>query len=235
MRTVTVLFTDLVGSTALASSLGPAGAERLRQTHFAVLRAAVAATGGMEVKNLGDGLMVVYHGPSAALDGAVAMQQGIAAHNRSSDDELAIRVGVSFGEVDEEDGDFFGEPVVEAARLCARAGGGQILVTGLVQAVGSRRSGHEMVAVGALELKGLPEPVEAVEVRWAPPPERGDADRVPLPSRLESNTQVFVGRDAESAVLADALKSACEDGRVRVVLIGGEPGIGKSTLASTYA
>jgi len=55
----------------------------------------VAATGGVEVKNLGDGLMVVYDSPSAALDGAVAMQQGLARHNRSTEEPLELRVGVS--------------------------------------------------------------------------------------------------------------------------------------------
>ena len=235
MRTVTVLFSDLVGSTALASGLGPTGAEHLRQGHFAALRAALAATGGVEVKNLGDGLMVVFDGASAALDGAVAMQQAIAAHNRTSEVELAIRVGVSHGEVDEDDGDFFGEPVIEAARLCAAAAGGQILVTELVQAVAGRRTVHELVPVGALELKGLPNPVDAVEVRWEPAEEPVAAGRLPLPSRLEGTSGVFVGRDAERAVLVDALKAACDDGRVRGVLIGGEPGIGKSTLASVFA
>ena len=137
-RTVAVVFTDLVGSTALASELGPAGAERLRQAHFAALRAAVAATRGMEVKNLGDGLMIAYDGASAAMDGAVAMQQAIFSHNRTAEVELAIRVGVSIGEVVEEDDDFFGEPVVEAARLCAAAEGGQILVTEFVAGLGRR-------------------------------------------------------------------------------------------------
>jgi len=165
----------------------------------------------------------------------VAMQQAIFGHNRTAEAELAIRVGVAIGEVDEEDGDFFGEPVVEAARLCAKADGGQILVTELVRVLAGRRTVHEVVSVGALELKGLPEPVEAVEVRWSPPQVPVDADRVPLPSRLENRDGVFVGRDAERAVLVDALKSACDDGRVRVVLIGGEPGIGKSTLASMFA
>ena len=81
-RMVAVVFTDMVGSTALGSELGPAGAERVRQAHLGVLRAAVNATGGVVVKNLGDGLMVVYAGAAAALDGAGrggAMLRGIAA------------------------------------------------------------------------------------------------------------------------------------------------------------
>ena len=74
---VTVLFTDMVGSTALASSLVPEAADEMRRQHFAVLRDAVAEAGGTEVKNLGDGLMVVFRSASAAMSCAVAMQQGI--------------------------------------------------------------------------------------------------------------------------------------------------------------
>ena len=57
---VAVLFTDMVGSTALASSLAPEAADELRRGHFSILRQAVAEAGGTEVKNLGDGLMVVF-------------------------------------------------------------------------------------------------------------------------------------------------------------------------------
>ena len=63
---ITVVFTDLVGSTELSSRLGPEGSEELRQTHFQLLRGAVAAHGGTEVKNLGDGLMVVFSSLSRA-------------------------------------------------------------------------------------------------------------------------------------------------------------------------
>ena len=77
-----VLFTDLLDSTGLAQRLGPAAAEALRQTHFGLLRGAVQAAGGVEVKNLGDGLLVVFSSPSRALACAVGMQQAIARHNR---------------------------------------------------------------------------------------------------------------------------------------------------------
>ena len=65
--TATFLFTDLVGSTQLTSSMSAAQAEELRRRHFALLRGAVESTGGREVKNLGDGLMVVFSSASRAL------------------------------------------------------------------------------------------------------------------------------------------------------------------------
>ena len=95
--TATFLFTDLVDSTATAARLGPAAAETLRQKHFGLLRGAVASTGGVEVKNLGDGLMVTFTSPSRALACGVAMQQAIEHHNRRAEEPLAVRIGVSVG------------------------------------------------------------------------------------------------------------------------------------------
>src|ERR1700733_9563069 len=155
--TVSVVFTDLVGSTALLSRVGEERAEVLRREHFGLLRDAISGLGGREVKNLGDGLMVVFDGVTAALDGAVAMQQAIA--GRRTDEPMTIRVGVSFGECDVDDGDYFGLPVVEAARLCAKAESGEILVTEFVRMLARSRSTVVLEPVGALELKGLDEPV----------------------------------------------------------------------------
>src|ERR1700693_1240571 len=124
LETISIVFTDLVGSTEMASRLGPDGAELLRQTHFSLLRAALSAHGGVEVKNLGDGLMVTFPSVRAALDGAVAMQQRIEAPNRRGGEPLAVRIGIATGDATAEDGDYFGEPVVEAARLCNAATGG---------------------------------------------------------------------------------------------------------------
>jgi len=72
---ITVLFTDLVGSTELPSSLTLEAGDDVRHKHFSALRQAIATSGGTEVKNLGDGLMVVFPAASAALSCAVAMQQ----------------------------------------------------------------------------------------------------------------------------------------------------------------
>jgi class 3 adenylate cyclase len=117
VQTVSVLMTDLVGSTAMADRLGPAAAEELRTEHFALLRGALERSGGREVKNLGDGLMVVFDSAAQSLACAVQMQQAVEARNRRSEEKLGVRIGVSLGDTTVEDGDYFGEPVVEAARL----------------------------------------------------------------------------------------------------------------------
>ena len=118
-RTSLILFTDLVGSTELTAALTPDAADELRRAHFSALRQAITASGGTEVKSLGDGLMVVFPIASAALSCAVAMQQAVDRDNRNAIRVLDSRVGISAGEVTREADDYFGEPVIEAARLCA--------------------------------------------------------------------------------------------------------------------
>jgi class 3 adenylate cyclase/tetratricopeptide (TPR) repeat protein len=232
---VTVLFTDLVGSTALMARAGPERAEALRVEHFSLLRASVTEYGGREVKNLGDGLMVVFGAVSRALDAGVAMQQAFEARNRSADEPMVVRIGLSTGEADVDDDDYFGVPVVESARLCAVAGDGEILAADLVRLMAGGRGGHRFESVGSLELKGLDGPVAACRVEWEPL-SASAVTGAGLPARLESSAAaLFVGRSAERGVLDAALKSAEVGGGRRVVLIGGEPGIGKTTLVSEFA
>src|SRR5438552_15744702 len=203
---VAVLFTDMVGSTALASSLSPDAADELRRGHFAILRQAVAEAGGTEVKHLGDGLMVVFASASAALSCAVAMQQGTERENRSREQWVGLRVGLSGGEVTAEDDDYFGDPVIEASRLCASCEGGQVLAADVVRLMAGRRSRHECKPIGPLTLKGLPEPVEAVEVRWEPLGGTA-ATAVPLPGRLGVRPRAgVVSREAEMTTMSDAFK-----------------------------
>src|SRR5436305_14769554 len=133
IETVTILFTDLVGSTGLATRVGPAVAESLRRDHFAILREAVKSTSGREVKNVGDGLMVIFPSVSSGVSCGVEMQQRLERRNRRADEQLAVRIGISMGEADVEDGDYFGPPVVEAARLCNAAAGGQVLCSDVVR------------------------------------------------------------------------------------------------------
>ena len=116
LELATILFTDLVGSTRLATSVGPVRADQLREEHFALLRDAIASSQGKEVKNTGDGLMLAFPSTSEAVKCAVAMQQGIERDNRSHDYSVGVRVGLSAGEVTREEDDYFGDPVIEAAR-----------------------------------------------------------------------------------------------------------------------
>lgn len=233
---VSVLFTDLVDSTALAFRLGRDDADDMRQTHFGLLREAIGAAGGIEVKNLGDGLMVAFSSPSRALACAVGMQQSIERHNHRSSEPLAVRIGLSVGEAIEDDGDYFGDPVIEAARLCAAAAGGQILTSELVRAMVGRNAAQSLVPVGLLDLKGIPEPVAAVEVVWEP---SAADNQVPLPARLVGSASEglfgFFGRSEELDWLDSVQKACFTEPSLSTVLVSGEAGIGKTTVIAHSA
>ena len=140
----TILISDLVGSTGLESLVGPARANDLRHEHFAALREAIEKAEGREVKNIGDGLMVAFHSASSAVECAVLMQQLLHQRNGSAEQQLHVRVGIGTGEATVEDGDYFGMPSIEAARLCDKAESDGILISALTR-MGSpkmRTSGH---------------------------------------------------------------------------------------------
>src|SRR5215212_696628 len=138
--TITMLFTDLVGSTELAGRVGEQRSDVIRRDQFSTFRAVIAAFGGTEIKSLGDGLMVAFTSTVGALGCSVAMQRCVDQTSQHGDVSLAIRVGISVGEATSEDGDWFGVPVVEAARLCAAAQGGQILAADLVRRLAGDRA-----------------------------------------------------------------------------------------------
>ncbi|MEZ5348201.1 MAG: adenylate/guanylate cyclase domain-containing protein [Microthrixaceae bacterium] len=162
--TVAVLFCDVVGSTARQVRLGDVRADGHRRRLFALLEGAVSTSDGMVVKTLGDGLMAVFQRSTvSALECAATMHS--IARDFDPEDPLELRVGVSVGEVLEEDGDWFGTPVVEAARLCDAAGDGRTLAHALVASlVGSRATGFSFVERGERTLKGLSEPTPVVTV-----------------------------------------------------------------------
>ena len=225
--TVTVLFTDLVGSTALLGRLG-ARADTVRRSHFAALRAAVAAHGGNEVKTVGDGVMVSFPSAEAALSCAVSMQQAVARLSRHAPHE--IRIGISAGDVTVEEQDLFGRAVTEAARLCAAASGGQILASGVTLALCHPRE-LDAEPLSSLVLKGIDEPVPVSEIRWP----SVSADPMPLPAHLRVDNQVaFVGRGAHRQRLEELWRLAAGGSR-QTVLVAGEPGVGKTRLAAELA
>ena len=227
--TAIVLFTDLVGSTELRSRLGEDAAEELRHRHDALVVDAVKGSRGTAVKNLGDGIMATFAGASDAVRAAVAIQQAIGRHNHAGAAALEVRIGISAGDVVFEEGDCFGTPVIEAARLCGAAQGGQILASELVR--GLAHAGEEtFTPVGSLELKGLTKPLPTVQVDWEPIA----LSSVPLPTFLTDIGRIFVGRDVELDRLGQLWKEAAA-GELRVAFLAGEPGIGKTRLAAELA
>src|SRR5439155_12550520 len=127
------------------------------------------------------------------------------------------------------DGDVFGTPVVEAARLAAAARPGQLLTTAVARALAGGRAELEFVDLGALELKGLPDQVPACEVHWQPA-----GSSIPMPALLTDIGRVFVGRDREVDRLGQLWKEATA-GEFRVALIAGEPGVGKTRPVAEIA
>jgi class 3 adenylate cyclase len=151
---VAVMFTDLEGSTRLIERLGDAAALAIVRRHFAILRAAVDKHRGHEVKNLGDGLMVVFAAVDDAVKCAAAMQAAVA-HEREA---VGLRIGIHAGEPVREENDYFGTPVIIARRLCDAAAPGQTLVS---QFVSKLVAEHEFESLGGIALKGLSQPVSA--------------------------------------------------------------------------
>jgi class 3 adenylate cyclase len=230
--TAIVLFTDLVGSTVLRSRLGEDAAEAVRRQHDGLVTGAIEAHRGRLVKHLGDGVMATFAGASDALAAAVAIQQALDRQNRSDAGAAAleVRIGVSAGDVAFEEEDCFGTPVIEAARLCAAAAGGQILATEVVRLLAGTAGDHEFRAVGPLDLKGLPAPVAAIEVAWEPLA----APSLPMPALLTDVGRIFVGREREVERLRQLWKETSAGAR-RVALLAGEPGVGKTRLAAELA
>ena len=198
--TVTVLFCDVVDSTARHSRLGDARADELRRRLFSVLDKSVGNNGGHVVKTLGDGLMAVFERSTVgALNCAVAMHE--AAVELDPEDPVELRVGISVGEVSSEAGDWFGTPVIEAARLCAAAPARETLANATVASlVGSRGDSLVFRNVGTRSLKGLPDPTPVVEVH------RGSEHGEPTPAAQErevgNRRAVFLSVVALLAVLA---------------------------------
>ncbi|HEV3364863.1 MAG TPA: AAA family ATPase, partial [Acidimicrobiia bacterium] len=228
--TATVLFTDLVGSTEFMSRLGQSAFDDVRRAHFAAMRKNIQRHGGEEVKTLGDGVLAVFGSAADAAECAVAMQQAVQRQAIVVQAPLAIRIGMGLGDVRFEEGDVFGTPVIEAARLVEAAQPGQILATAVVQLVaGGRAGGVRFADIGPLQLKGLPQPVPTCEVRWeALPPQ------VPLPALLTEKGPIFVAREEEMERLEQLWKEAVA-GELRLALLAGEPGVGKTRLAAELA
>ena len=234
ISTATVMFTDLVGSTELRLRLGEDAADALRAAHDQILTDAVQSNHGRVVKHLGDGIMATFVSCVDALSASVAVQQAVdLAGRRRRGERLSVRIGLSVGDVSFEGDDCFGLSVVEAQRLEAAAEPDSIWCTDVVVHLARGRGGHEFGSLGALPLKGLPDPVPASAVRWEPIREISvDAER--LPAVLAGRGLPFSGRTDVFERLFE-LWQASAAGGFEAVFIAGEPGVGKTRLAQELA
>jgi DNA-binding SARP family transcriptional activator len=156
---LTVMFTDVVGSTEMRTRMGDAAAQAILDAHREVVRHAVETNGGRVVKSLGDGYLAAFESPRHALGAAVAIQ-------REHDQPVAVRIGLNTGEVLEQDGDVLGEAVHAAARIASTAEGGQIIAADVVRHFAGTMPGLSFYDRGSLQLRGFPEAWRLVEVRW---------------------------------------------------------------------
>jgi class 3 adenylate cyclase len=155
--TRTIVFTDMVDSTAQLDTLGDDQALKALREHNRIVRELLPDHRGRIIKSTGDGYMLVFDSPSAAVRFAIGLQAALATHS-SDNDPIHVRIGINAGEPVAEDGDLFGLAVNVAARLCDKAASGEVLcsaaVVGLVMG-----KGFEFHHLGALELRGLREPL----------------------------------------------------------------------------
>lgn len=162
-----ILFTDIVGSTELTQRLGDEAAMGIIEAHDAIVRAALAATGGREVKHTGDGMMASFVSAAAAVRCACQIQRALMEQKDArAGSQFSVRIGIAAGEPVEQRNDLFGSTVQLAARLCSEAKPGQILVSNVI---GELCIGKVMrfSDAGEMKLKGFEAPVRTLAVELA--------------------------------------------------------------------
>jgi DNA-binding SARP family transcriptional activator len=234
---VTFVLTDVVGSTRLWESAPVAMADAISR-HEELLRAAVEDTGGVMLKARGEGdsTFSVFQRATDAVAAALDAQVSLETEQWPTPTPVEVRLAVHTGEALERGGDYYGRTVNRAARLRAAAMPGQVLISQATAdlVVDHLPDGFRLQPLGVQQLRDLERPETVFVVApvgepvadSAPVPE--DATAIPLPARLATGpTMGFVGREREISALSTAFKQAV-GGAGRVVLIAGEPGIGKT-------
>ena len=163
---LTIMFTDMVGSTALAQGMGDEAAQQVLRAHNTIVRDALAQGRGLEVKHTGDGIMASFRSPANAIEAALEIQRAVREYNKENRNlPLSLRIGLNVGEAIQENEDLFGTSVQLAARICDEAGPGQIFAHEVVRALCAGRN-FPFVIKGARELKGIKDPVVIHELVW---------------------------------------------------------------------
>lgn len=156
----TIVFTDIANSTEMTSRFGDRAAMSMLQVHDGIVRKALRKNGGREVKHTGDGIMAVFVCAAHAVRFACRVQEALSEHNEAGPElPVMVRIGISAGQPIEMGDDLFGSAVQLAARLCAQAEPGQILVSDQVADL-CDGEGLKFSQERVLQLKGFDRPIE---------------------------------------------------------------------------
>ena len=162
---VTVIFTDVESHTSLYDRLGDEAARALIREHESTTREVFGRHGVAEVKTMGDGFMASVPSAARALACAVELQRAFEERNESAAEQVHVRIGLNAGEPIAEEDDLFGTTVIMAARIAAKAAGGEIVASDVVRQLVAGK-GFLFSDLGETELRGFEDPVRLWEVRW---------------------------------------------------------------------
>ena len=228
-QTLTFLFTDIEGSTALLRRLGDEYAQVLAD-HHRLIRDALAAHGGQEVDTQGDAFFAVFSSPRACAATAITMQQALIAHAWPDGGTVRVRMGIHSGEASGTPAGLVGFDVHRAARIAAAAHGGQIVLSATTAALlrDSLPEGAWLKDLGAHRFKDLGHPEQIFQLvapglplRFPPPRALGNPKP---PHNLPAQVSAFVGREAELTEVRRLITA------FRLVTLTGSGGVGKTRL-----
>jgi predicted ATPase/class 3 adenylate cyclase len=228
--TVTLLFTDIEGSTRLWEAEPEAMTRGLRR-HDEILRGSIELAGGYVFKTVGDAFCAAFSTAEAALDAVLSAQRALVGQDWPTTQPILVRMGLHTGACEERDNDYFGPAVNRVARLESAAHGGQVLLSGATAELLSQSLpyGVRLRDLGPHRLKdlGRPEQVFQLEADFLPLafPPLASLDNPDLPNNLPGQLSAFIGRERELAEVRTLAASA------RLVTLTGSGGSGKTRLA----